>query len=91
VCHEPGRKHLLGYPDYPTPPLPEAIDRHVAMGSLTNRNIRCAGISLNTATMPPSEAASLMRRTSESIGLPVADPMRGGASFEGLIESCLAG
>ena len=37
VCHEPGREHLLGYPDFPTPSLPEAIARHLAMGSLTNR------------------------------------------------------
>jgi uncharacterized NAD-dependent epimerase/dehydratase family protein len=91
LCHEPGREHLLGYPDFPTPTLPEAIARHVAMGSLTNRNIRCAGISFNTGAMPPGEAASLMRRTSERLGLPVADPMRGGPAFERLIDSCLAG
>lgn len=91
LCHEPGRRHLLGYPDFPTPPLTEAIARHIAMGSLTNRNIRCGGISFNTGAMPPAEAASLMRRTTESLGLPVADPMRGGAAFERLIDSCLAG
>ena len=91
LCHEPGRDHLLGYPDFPTPSLPEAIARHIAMGSLTNREIRCAGISFNTGGMPPVEAAALMQRTSASLGLPVADPMRGGAAFERLIESCLAG
>jgi uncharacterized NAD-dependent epimerase/dehydratase family protein len=91
LCHEPGREHLLGYPDFPTPALPEAIARHLAMGSLTNPKIRCGGISFNTAAMRPAEAATLMQRTSESLGLPVADPMRGGAVFERLIESCLAG
>jgi uncharacterized NAD-dependent epimerase/dehydratase family protein len=90
LCHEPGREHLLGYPDFPTPALPEAIARHVAMGSLTNRKIRCAGVSFNTGAMPPTDAADLMRRASESLGLPVADPMRGGAAFERLVESCLA-
>lgn len=90
LCHEPGREHLLGYPGFPTPSLPEAIARHVAMGSLTNRKIRCAGISFNTGAMKPVDAAALMQGTSESLGLPVADPMRGGAAFERLVESCLA-
>ena len=52
LCHEPGREHLLGYPGFPTPSLPEAIARHVAMGSLTNAKIRCAGVSFNTASLP---------------------------------------
>ena len=91
LCHEPGREHLLGYPDFPTPSLPEAIARHVAMGSLTNKKIRCAGISFNTGAIAPVEAVALMQRTSENLALPVADPMRGGAAFERLVESCLAG
>ena len=90
LCHEPGRAHLLGYPDFPTPSLPEAIDRHLKMGSLTNPKTRCAGVSFNTAGMPPADADSLMQRTSQSLGMPVADPMRGGAAFERLVEACLA-
>ena len=90
LCHEPGREHLLGYPDFPTPSLQEAIAVHLRMGALTNSKIRCAGVSLNTAALPPPEAYALMQRTSESLGLPVADPMRGGAAFERLIEACLA-
>ncbi len=90
LCHEPGRAHLLGYPDFPTPSLPLAIERHVAMGSLTNPKIRCGGISYNTASLGPEEAAALMERTAREVGLPVADPMRGGAALERLVESCIA-
>jgi uncharacterized NAD-dependent epimerase/dehydratase family protein len=90
LCHEPGRSHLLGYPDFPTPSLPLAIERHVAMGSLTNPKIRCGGISFNTAALAPAEAAELMARTSRDVGLPVADPMRGGAALERLVEACLS-
>ena len=90
LCHEPGREHLLGYPDFPTPSLPEAIARHCAMGSLTNAKIRCAGISFNTASLGPTAADTLMQGVAQSLGLPVADPMRGGAALERLIESCLA-
>ena len=90
LCHEPGRTHLLGYPDFPTPSLPDAIALHLRMGSLTNPKIRCAGVSFNTAAMSPAEADELMQRTSRDLGMPVADPMRGGAAFERLVEACLA-
>ena len=90
LCHEPGREHLLGYPDFPTPTLPEAIALHLNMGTLTNPKIRCAGVSFNTAALAPPEAYALMKQTTESLGLPVADPMRGGAALERLIEACLA-
>jgi D-glutamate N-acetyltransferase len=90
LCHEPGREHLLGYPDFPTPSLPEAIARHITMGSLTNAKIRCAGVSFNTASLRPATADTLMQGVAQTLGLPVADPMRGGAALERLIESCLA-
>ncbi len=32
LCHEPGRDHLLGYPDYPTPSLADAIALHLQDG-----------------------------------------------------------
>ncbi len=90
LCHEPGRTHLLGYPGFPTPSLEDAIALHLRMGSLTNPGVRCAGVSFNTSSLGPAEAKELLERTSHEIGLPVADPMRGGAAFERLIEACLA-
>ncbi len=90
LCHEPGREHLLGYPDYPTPALGEAIALHLRMGALTNRAIRCAGLSFNTTALTPDEAEAVMHTASQKIGLPVADPMRGGPAFDRLVEACLA-
>ena len=90
LCHEPGRDHLLGYPDFPTPSLQDAIALHLKMGSLTNPKIRCAGVSFNTATLSAAEAEAAMKRASDAIGLPVADPIRGGPAFERLVEACLA-
>lgn len=90
LCHEPGRRHLLGYPDYPTPQLQEAIAVHLKLGALTNKAIRCGGVSFNTGAMTAEEADTVMRKASLALGLPVADPMRGGADFERLVESCLA-
>jgi len=90
LCHEPGRRHLLGYPDYPTPQLQEAIAVHLKLGSLTNKAIRCGGVSFNTGALAAEEADAIMRKASQALGLPVADPMRGGPDFERLVESCLA-
>jgi uncharacterized NAD-dependent epimerase/dehydratase family protein len=90
LCHEPGRSHILGYPQFATPALPDAIDLHLRVGSLTNPKIRCAGVSLNTAALGPAEAKELLERTTQSLGMPVADPMRGGAAFERLVDACLA-
>jgi len=90
LCHEPGRDHLLGNPAFPTPSLPDAIALHLKMGSLTNPGIRCAGVSFNTAALPAAEAEAAMKHAADAIGLPVADPVRGGPAFERLVEACLA-
>lgn len=43
LCHAPERTTIEEYPDYPIPPLAEAIDAYVRAGQLTNRAIRCGG------------------------------------------------
>ena len=90
VCHHPGRQHTLGYPDYPLPSIAETIDITVQLGRRTNPAIRCTGICLNTSELEPRAAHELLARESHRLGLPVADPMRPGAEFERLVDSCLA-
>lgn len=89
LCHEPGRTHLLGYPDYPTPALSEAIALNLRLGALTNPAIRCGGLSFNTSALSAAEADAVMQEASQALSLPVADPMRGGVAFERLVEACL--
>jgi uncharacterized NAD-dependent epimerase/dehydratase family protein len=89
VCHEPGRTHVLGYPDYPLPSIEETIDLTVRLGRRTNPAIRCAGVCLNTSRMDPAAAHDLFARERARLALPVADPMRGGTQFEQLVDSCL--
>lgn len=90
LCHQPGRECVLGHPDFPLPTIEEAIDLNLRLGRLTNLAIRCAGVSLNTSHLESAVARELMARESGRLGLPVADPMRPGAEFERLIDSCLA-
>jgi uncharacterized NAD-dependent epimerase/dehydratase family protein len=91
LCHEPGRTHLLGYPDYPTPGLEQAIELHCKMGSLTNPAIRCGGISFNTSALTSERALAVMEETSSRLRLPVADPMQRGEAFERLVMACQQG
>jgi uncharacterized NAD-dependent epimerase/dehydratase family protein len=90
VCHQHGRERTLGYADYPLPSIAETIDLTVRLGGRTNPAIRCAGVSLNTSHLEASSVRELLARESQRLGLPVADPVRGGPEFERLVDSCLA-
>jgi uncharacterized NAD-dependent epimerase/dehydratase family protein len=90
VCHEPGRKHLVGHPEFALPSLPETIDLTLRLGRRTNPAIRCGGISLNTSGLDAEAARELLQQESMKLGLPAADPIRKGAEFQRLIDSCLA-
>lgn len=91
LCHEPGRERLLGFPDFRTPSLAEAIALNLTLGALTNPGIRCGGISFNTSALSAEAADAVMAEASKALGLTVADPMRGGPAFERLVDDCLAG
>ena len=90
VCHDPGRTHVLGLEDLALPSIAEVIEVTIRLGSRTNPRIRCGGISLNTSRMSDADAAELIARENGWLGIPVADPIRGGPAFEALVESCLS-
>ena len=89
VCHEPGRKCLVGHSDYDVPGVEEIMDLALRLGRRTNPAVRCAGVSLNTSQMDAQTAERLLQNDGERLKLPVADPIRGGAMFERLVEACL--
>jgi uncharacterized NAD-dependent epimerase/dehydratase family protein len=89
VCHEAGRTHVIGHPEYPLPSIKETIEMNLKLGSRTNPAIRCAGISLNTSRLSPDAARELLLSEAQRLGLPVADPIRGGTELEHLVDACL--
>lgn len=89
LCHMPDRVAILGRPDFPLPSLDVAIDRYLEAARLTNRDVRCAGISLNTSGMSAQEAEAEIARTSDLLGMVVADPIRGGVALDALVSACL--
>jgi uncharacterized NAD-dependent epimerase/dehydratase family protein len=90
VCHEAARTTLLGHPDYPMPSVEETIALNLRLGARTNPAVRCGGVTINTSALAEEEAGALLDREADRLGLAVADPMRGGARFERLLDSCLA-
>jgi uncharacterized NAD-dependent epimerase/dehydratase family protein len=90
VCHDPGRRVLLGDEDFAVPSVEEIVDLTTTLGRRTNPAIRCGGVSFNTSALDESEAMRLMSAEEERLGLPVADPIRGGAAFDRLIDRCLS-
>ena len=80
MCHEPTRSHMRGLPHYKLPSLQDCIDANLAAGRLTSPEIRCAGISINTAALDASTADSLLKQTADAFGLPCVDPVRGGVA-----------
>ncbi|HWW77996.1 MAG TPA: DUF1611 domain-containing protein [Steroidobacteraceae bacterium] len=90
VCHQAGREQVLGHPDYPVPTIEETIELNLRLGRRTNPAIRCAGVSLNTAKLEAAAARELLASEAQRLGLPVADPIRGGPEFHQLVDACLA-
>lgn len=89
VCHDPSRATMLGLDGFDLPTIEEVIEITTRMGSLTNKAIRCGGISLNTSMYTPDVAEALCWSESKRLGLPVADPVRGGPLFDQLADACL--
>lgn len=89
VCHDPTRERMLGDEAFAVPSVDEMIEITLRLGSRTNPAIRAGGVSLNTGALEEQAARALMDREAARLGLPVADPMRGGAEFERLVDACV--
>ncbi len=90
VCHEPGRTQILGHPGHAVPSIEAVIEATLTLGRVTSPNIRCAGVSLNTGKLSPEAAEAEIAAVAQRLGLPTADPLRGGPAFERLLDACLA-
>ncbi len=87
LCHDPSRRTIDEYPGFPIPDLQDAIDLYLRVGRLTNPGIRCIGLSINSSSLTEAQYAAYVQNQQAKLGLPVADPMRGGV--EALTRSLL--
>ncbi|SUB01751.1 Protein of uncharacterised function (DUF1611) [Pannonibacter phragmitetus] len=77
VCHEPTRRTMRGV-QTPLPSIQDVIDLTIQCGKLTNPDIRCIGIAVNTAALGDAEAQAYLAELSTKYGLPATDPVRYG-------------
>ncbi|MBS0366044.1 MAG: DUF1611 domain-containing protein [Proteobacteria bacterium] len=75
VCHDPRRTVIEGWENFPLPTPSAVIERAIALGRLTNPQIRCVGIALNTSKVDPAERARLLASYARETGLPCVDPI----------------
>ncbi len=75
LCHDALRSVITGWEHYALPSIQDCIDQHVLVGSRTNPNIRCVGISVNTSKLAADERAAYLAKLSAETGLPCIDPL----------------
>jgi len=89
VCHEPGRAEILGHPGHAVPSIEAVIEATIALGRPTSPRIRCAGVCLNTGKLSAEAAQAEIDAVAARLGMPAADPLRGGPAFERLLDACV--
>ncbi|MGH6960580.1 MAG: N-acetyltransferase DgcN [Dongiaceae bacterium] len=85
MCHEPTRPHMRGLPHFKLPELQTCIDANVAAARLTNPNVRCVALSLNTSALDAAAAERTTRDAEQKYGLPTVDPLRTGVG--GIVDA----
>ncbi|MDZ7768865.1 MAG: DUF1611 domain-containing protein [Woeseiaceae bacterium] len=78
VCHDAARSVIGEWEHCALPSIADCIDLNLRAGRLTNPDIRCAGVSVNTSSLPAAEREPYLDRLAAETGLPCVDPLAGG-------------
>lgn len=78
VCHDATRQDISSCPHIKLPSLDECIALNLRCGSLTNPDIVCVGISVNTSDLPAEERGPYKEKLTEATGLPCVDSVLDG-------------
>jgi uncharacterized NAD-dependent epimerase/dehydratase family protein len=76
LCHDPSRRHLHAFPDFPIPDLRTAAERYLEAARLTNADAILGGVSLNTSMLDGTQRARVIAETAEYVGVPCFDPLQ---------------
>lgn len=88
LCDEPGRRHMRGLPGRVPPSLSETLSANLKAAEVTNPDVICVGVALNTSNLSREEAKRVCARVSEELGLPAQDPVTMGVA--GIVDRLLA-
>ena len=79
LCHDAIRKEIDGWPGYRTPSLEQCMQQNLEAAQLTNKDVRFAGISINTSGLPSSDRESYLQSVAAEFGIPCVDPVASGS------------
>ena len=75
LCHAADRHYVDGYPDFLLPSLEDCIEINLRMARLTNPEVRCVGVSINSTGLRPEDRDLLLKTTEDRLGVPCFDPL----------------
>src|SRR5205085_4716876 len=77
--HQPSRKTIWHYGDFPLPPITQGIALCEALMAPVHP-AKVAAVALNTVDLTPAEADKAVAEIERETGLPACDPIRHGAA-----------
>lgn len=77
VCHEPTRRTMRNV-ETPIAHIEDVISETTALGRLTNPDVSCAGIALDTSALSENDAKRVIDETASQFEVPACDPVRQG-------------
>ena len=80
LCHDPARSTIEDHPHIPLPPLSEAIRRYLEAGRLTNPEVCCVGVAINSSSLSDQDWGRYREALQAELDLPVCDPLRDGVA-----------
>jgi uncharacterized NAD-dependent epimerase/dehydratase family protein len=75
MCHEAGRQFIKDLEGYRVPSLEQCIEHNLAVGRLTNPNVKLAGISLNCRLVGKEKGLTMIKDLEKRFGIPCFDPI----------------
>ena len=75
ICHDAARDHIDSCPDVPLPSIKECIELNLRCARLTNSDVKCVGISINTSGLVSEERRHYLRMLADETELPCVDPI----------------
>ena len=80
VCHQAKRHYMHGYPTFKTPSIRESMERHLEAAKLTNPQVVCVGVSIDTSSMDEDSATEYLDEMEDMLGVPCVDPVKMGSA-----------
>ncbi|MCE2689045.1 MAG: DUF1611 domain-containing protein [Betaproteobacteria bacterium] len=80
LCHDPARSTIEDHPHISLPTLGEAIRRYLEAGRLTNPEVCCVGVAINSSSLSDQDWGRYREALQAELDLPVCDPLRGGVA-----------